>query len=75
MSIDYDTFAVLSGLRTPISDSSRAVVIEKGKLADLVIRGLQLSDADYYGLFIAYRGGALWKKEMRQLALRDDFPA
>ena len=74
MNINYDTLAILSGLRSPASDSNRAIVIAKGKLADLVIRGLQLSDADYYGLLIAYRGGALWKEDMRKIALRPDFP-
>jgi len=61
-------------LSTPASDSNRAVVIAKGNLADLVIQGLQLSNADYYGMVIAYRGGTIWKEDMRKIALRPDFP-
>ena len=74
MKLNYEARAVLSGVSMPAADANRAKVIAKGNLADLVIKGLQLSEAEYYGLVIAYQGGALWKKEMRELALRPDFP-
>ena len=74
MKINYEARAVLSGMSMPAVDANRAKVIAKGNLADLIIKGLQLSEAEYYGLFIAFQGGALWKKEMRQVALRPDFP-
>ena len=72
--INYEARAVLSGLTKPVIDANRAKVIAKGNLADMVIKGLQLSEAQYYGLVITYQGGALWKTEMRQVALRPDFP-
>jgi hypothetical protein len=74
MKINYEARAILSGLSMPALAGNRAKVIAKGNLADSVIKGLQLSEADYYGLVIAFRGGVLWKKEMRELALRPDFP-
>ena len=74
MFINYEARAVLSGLRMPAVAGNRAKVIAKGTIADLVIKGLRLSEAQYYGLVIAYQGGVLWKKEMRQVALRPDFP-
>ena len=74
MKISYEARAVLSGLSMPAVDGNRAKEIAKGNVTDLVIRGLQLSEAEYCGLVIAYNGGALWKKEMRELALRPDFP-
>ena len=74
MKLNYEARAVLSGMSMPAVDANRAKVIAKGNLADLVIKGLQLSEAEYYGLVIAYQGGTLWKKEMRELALRPDFP-
>jgi hypothetical protein len=74
MNINYEARAILSGLSMPAVDGNRAKVIAKGNLADLVIKGLQLSETEYYGLVIAFQGGTLWKKEMRQVALRPDFP-
>ena len=58
----------------PVSDRNRAIVIAKGKLADVIKIGLELSDAEYYGVIIASVGGPLWKNELKEIATRPDFP-
>ena len=70
---DFTTHAVLCGLKRPASDSNRATVIAKGKLSDLIKQGLELSD-EYYGLTIAFAGGTVWHRQMREIAERPDFP-
>lgn len=73
--IKYDTHAVLGGLRTPTSDGSRAVVIARGKLSDVIKQALKLSDAEYSVLNIAFMDGVLWNKnEMMEISERPNFP-
>ena len=73
-SIDFDSYAKLSGLKAPAAKGNFAIKIDEGRLSDMIKRALALPDNEYYGLTITYDDGLLWEKDMKKIAARPDFP-
>jgi hypothetical protein len=71
---DYQSYAILRGYNVSRQSPGNGLILDEGRLSDMINHALSLPDREYHGLTIEFEGRYLTKQDMEQMAKRPDFP-
>ena len=72
--INYESLAILRGYNSSGVLGGNGLIIDEGKLSDMINRALALPKREYHGLTITFDDSLLKRNDIEEMFKRKDFP-